>query len=111
MIGGKTAPPTVTAMPDNPDAPGRLARQIDELCREFEDGWRTGRPIPIEDLLAGAPEEARPGLLRAALELEREYRETAAPLSPDEAHERFGGLGPWAAAILDDLFPPEPMLV
>src|SRR4051812_36962262 len=99
-------------MPDTSDpAPGSLAQTIGELCARFEDGWRAGRPVPLEDLLAGAPADARPGLLRAALELELEYRQTAAPLTPDEARDRFGGLGPWAAAIIDDLLPADPSLI
>ncbi len=34
--------------PDDPD----LARRIDRLCREFEDAWRDGRRVSIEELLA-----------------------------------------------------------
>ena len=46
-------------------------------------------------------------------EIEREYKRHKAgtPLSPDAARDRFGGLGPWAAAIADDLFPAEPSLI
>ncbi len=100
-------------MPADHDAgAGRLARQIDALCDRFEDGWRAGCPSAIEDLLAGAPEEARPGLFRAALDVEREFREKAGrPMTAAEARDRFAGVGPWAVAILDDVFPPDPVLI
>jgi serine/threonine-protein kinase len=61
-----------------PDAdqlePGRPARGIDQWCDRFADAWRAGRPIPIEEVLAAAPEGVRPELFRAVLEIEREYR-------------------------------------
>ncbi|MBN9118449.1 MAG: protein kinase [Planctomycetes bacterium] len=90
----------------------RPASPIDDLCGRFEDGWRAGRPVAIEEFLQGAPAETRPALFRGALTVEREYRERAGdPLTAAEARERFAGLGPWAAAILDDLFPVEPTLI
>jgi serine/threonine-protein kinase len=100
-------------MPATPDGePGRLARTIDDLCDQFESGWRAGKPAPLEDLVRDAPEDVRPGLLRAALAVEREYRQSASrPLTPAEARERFTGLGPWAVAIVEDVVPDEPSLI
>jgi serine/threonine-protein kinase len=98
-------------MPANPDANSReLDRVILDLCERFENGWRAGQPVALEDMVREAPAEARPGLLRAGIAIEQEYR-SASPLTPDTARERFGGLGPWAAAILDDLLPPEPSII
>jgi serine/threonine-protein kinase len=100
-------------MPNNPDPePGHLARLIDALCDEFDDAWRAGNPFAIEDLLARAPEDARPALFRSVLEIEREYRQKGdRPISPDEARDRFSGLGPWAGAIVDDVLPAETVLI
>jgi hypothetical protein len=92
--------------------PGRLARMIDNLCDQFENKWRSGTPIKIEELLLNTAEEARPGVFRGVLEIEREYRQKAGhPVSPEEARDQFAGLGPWAAAIVDEIFPAEPALI
>lgn len=98
----------------NPQAPepGRLPRTIDAICDRFEDGWRYGRPVPIEEMIRDAPPEIHPGLFRGVLEIEQEYRRRSdRPLSQAEAHARFAPLGPWAVAILDDVFPTEPTLI
>lgn len=92
--------------------PASLARMIDSHCDRFEDGWQAGRPVSIEDLVRDAPTEARPGLFRGAIEIEREYRQkTDRPLTAAEARERFADLGPWAVAILDDVFPNQPSFI
>jgi len=49
-------------------------RQIDEVCRRFEAGWREGRQPRIKDFLVDVSHEGRPAL-RAELEaLVRELR-------------------------------------
>jgi hypothetical protein len=91
--------------------PSHAARVIDDLCNRFESGWRAGNPVLLEDLIGEAPDDARPGFLRAALAIERELRQAGGtPFTPVEARTRFTGLGPWAVAILDDVFPDEPSL-
>jgi eukaryotic-like serine/threonine-protein kinase len=91
---------------------GGLSRLLDSLCERFEDGWRRGRGSSVEEILAAAPEETRPGLFRRVLEIEREYRQKdGRPITSDEARDRFAQLGPWAVAIADDLFPAEPSLI
>ncbi|HYH68892.1 MAG TPA: FHA domain-containing serine/threonine-protein kinase [Urbifossiella sp.] len=83
-----------------------------EVSRRFESGWRCGTPASLADVVAGAPEDVRPALFRRLLEIEREYRGRAGqPLTPDEARDRYGGLGAWAGPILDDVVPAETALV
>lgn len=92
--------------------PARPSQVIESLCSRFEDAWRAGRPVPVAETLAEAPHAVRPGLFRALLEIEREQRKrTGAPLTADQARDQFAGFGPWAAAIVDDLFPVEPSLI
>jgi hypothetical protein len=97
---------------NDPDERARVAQIVDRLCDRFEDGLRTSTPFPVGDALAEAPEEIRPRLFRNLLEIERDYRQKAEkPIGADEARDRFAGFGPWAAAIVDDLFPAEPTLI
>ena len=92
--------------------PGDRERLIDQLCGRFEDGWRSGRAPAIEEFIRQGPLSARPDLFRRVLEIELEYRRnTGRPLGPDEARDRFAGIGPWAAAIVDELVPAEPSLI
>ena len=100
-------------MPRKSNLPlGEVNRLIDQLCDRFEDGWRTGSPPVLEEFLRQAPQEVRPGLFRGVLEIERDYRrKEGQPVSADEARDRFAGLGPWAVAIVEDIFPDEPCLI
>jgi WD40 repeat protein len=54
-------------------APDLLLR-INEVCDRFEAGWRAGRPLPIEDFLAGWADPERATLLRELLAVEMSYR-------------------------------------
>ncbi len=54
------------------DAAG--ARRVEEVCRSFEDGWRAGRAVRIEDHLDALPETDREVLLIELVALERELR-------------------------------------
>jgi serine/threonine-protein kinase len=93
-------------MADTPDL------VIDELCGRFAAGWRAGCPDRLEDVVGGAPEAVRAAVFERALAVEKEHREAGGlPLTPDEARDRFGALGPWASEVLDAAFPPPPAVV
>jgi serine/threonine-protein kinase len=84
-----------------------VVRLIDGLCNQYEAGCRAGTPPALADLVRQAPEEARPALLRQLLPIALEWRARAGqPLTAVEAHAQFDGLGPWTAALLDELLPP-----
>ena len=65
------------AHPQDPEAPDvALARQVDAICRKFEDDWRAGRRPAIGDYLGEVAAKGR-AILRAELEaLESELRES-----------------------------------
>jgi serine/threonine-protein kinase len=104
--------PGFLAMPEPNDIPpAHLARQLDALCDRFEEGWQAGLPPPVEELIRGAPEVARPRLLRELLAVERDYRGRAGrPLAEAEARDRFAPLGDWAAEVVADFFADDPAL-
>src|SRR5262249_49294924 len=80
-----------------------LFRLIRSLGEEFEDALKTERPSALEGFLPQVPEGARPGLFRELLGREVRYRQQIGrSFSAEEAAERFGGLGTWAAEILAD---------
>ncbi len=47
-----------------------VSRQIDEICDEFENAWKNGHPLRIEDCLAQVDKEHEAALLRELLEIE-----------------------------------------
>src|SRR4051812_10335546 len=54
---------------------GEVLLRIDRAVGRFEDAWRRGEPMPLEDLLRGeAAPAARAELLRYALAVELKYR-------------------------------------
>jgi serine/threonine-protein kinase len=52
----------------------RPSEQIDEACDRFEAAWRAGQDPRIEEVVAMAPENDRPALLRELIALEAELR-------------------------------------
>lgn len=88
-----------------PDPPAAsLGELVDEICDRFEDGWLAGTSPNIESFVRAAPEPVRAWLFRELLSVEREYRERAGrPVTLREARDRFAGLGPWSADIIDEL--------
>lgn len=79
-----------------------LMKQVDSVCQDFENAWRSQQPIPIHALLEGWPEDHRPALLAELIPLEVELR-LAAGESPDrrEYLERFPGQDEAVAAAFD----------
>ena len=51
--------------------------QIDQICDQFERGWRSGPRIRIEDALAQAPADQWGRLLGEVLEIEFDFRQRA----------------------------------
>ena len=45
------------------DSPFRVRRTVDLLCREFEEHWRDGRRLSIEEFLTNADESLQDDLL------------------------------------------------
>lgn len=94
--------PMTPAADTRDDNPGAL---IDALCDDFEAGWLSGRPAPLEGVVQAAPEPLRPGLFRELLAIEGEYRARARnPVTLAEARERFAGLGTWTEAPIREAF-------
>lgn len=101
MCAPGDSPMTPAADPRD-DNPGAL---IDALCDDFEAGWLSGRPAPLEGVVQAAPEPLRPGLFRELLAIEGEYRARAArPVTLAEARERFAALGTWTEAPIREVF-------
>lgn len=50
-------------------------RRVDLLCREFEERWRSGTSLSIEDVVSSAPAELRSSLLAELIAVEWELRE------------------------------------
>src|SRR5262245_6700983 len=89
------------------ELPVEQARLLDRLCDRYEACCRAGSPPAFADLLAEAPEDARPTLFRELLRLLRDQCDRAGrPLAGDDARARFAALGPWATSVLDEAFPP-----
>lgn len=85
----------------------RVAKLIDQLCDEFEQGWVRRSPARIEDLVPVQPEPLRCVLFRELLAIELEYRaKDGRPVAHGEAHERFNRLGPWVGPVVEELFAP-----
>jgi serine/threonine-protein kinase len=94
---------------DAPALPVELARQVDQVCNEFEDAWAAGsRPRP-EDFVVRLPEPARAALLRELVLVEVAYRRRRGEdCRTDEYAGRFPGLDAvWLAAAVA---PPVPGL-
>jgi hypothetical protein len=53
---------------------GEVQLRLLRAVEGFEDAWRRGEPIPLEDLLRGAAGAERDELLRNALAVELEFR-------------------------------------
>jgi tetratricopeptide (TPR) repeat protein len=84
---------------DRPGGPGSLplslAWQVDEVCLRFEAAWQADRRPCIEEYLEGAPEPARPALVRELVLLDVEYRGRHGEVPrPEDYQERFPGLVP-----------------
>lgn len=83
-----------------------LARQVDDLCDQFESAWKaastSGERPRIEAFLDTVPEPERSILLRELLELEVAYRQRAGEqLTQDEYRRRF----PEHEAVLSTVLP------
>src|SRR4051794_3954428 len=74
--------------------------RMDRAVGRFEDAWRRGEPMPLEDLFRGeAAPAARAELLRYALAVELKYRRDRGERpQPEEYRDRFPG---YDAAIAD----------
>ncbi len=95
-------------MPDDPPVQPalrpELLRRIDELCDQFESALAAGQAPALEGLLDQVEEPARPRLFRHLLEVEMRHRHQAGrPITATEARDRFAGLGPWVARVLQEV--------
>ena len=74
------------------------ARQIDQVCDQFEAAWQAGQRPRVEAYLGRVEEPLRPALLRPLLLLEWEYRLGAGEQPQTAEYEaRFPG----AAALIE----------
>jgi WD40 repeat protein/predicted Ser/Thr protein kinase len=62
------------SLASNGEAPLELVRRVDRVCNRFEAAWRVGRPLAVEECLAGWEEPERSVLLRELILLEVYYR-------------------------------------
>jgi serine/threonine protein kinase len=89
------------------DLPPTQVARLDRACDRFEDAWRAGHRLQIENFLSEVPEPERPELLRELLLLELELRRAEGERpTADEYRARFPG----DADLIDDVFreAPEP---
>jgi serine/threonine-protein kinase len=87
---------------DVPELPVVLARQVDQVCDEFEDAWAAGGQPRPEDFLGRVPQPARAVLLRELILVEAAYRRRRGEdCRAGEYEGRFPGLDPvWLVAAL-----------
>jgi serine/threonine protein kinase len=79
-----------------------VARRLERARERFASSWRAGRPLRIEDLLAGVPAGERPALFAELLRLERELR------GPTSSPEEYRGRFPEFADQIDSTFATRP---
>jgi WD40 repeat protein/serine/threonine protein kinase len=82
--------------------PPTIARRVDQVCNQFERGWRQNPPPRIEDFLSHAGGEERAALLRELVSLDVYYRRQRgeSPHTEDYA-ARFAELDPsWLVDVL-----------
>jgi serine/threonine protein kinase len=98
---------------DAASLPLSAERRVDEVCRRFEDAWKTGSRPRLEDFAATSADGERPALLRELVRLDICYRRASAeaPLA-DDYLPRFSELDPtWVAELLHADVPlPETLL-
>ncbi len=80
--------------------PPSVALRIDQMCNRFEAAWKSGQPLPIEELLPAVPEPERKALLEELVLLEIEYRARRREIPrPEDYQSRFPELdAAWLAA-------------
>ncbi len=87
--------------------PLSAARQLDEICEQFEQDLRAARDVSIESLLQRRPEQERPALLRELLALEFEYRQARGePICSETYEARFPGNRQLIAMLIDECAAP-----
>src|SRR5262245_47872305 len=67
---------------------GEALLRIVRLVERFEDSWRQGEPIPLEELVRGVVENERVALLEQALGVELDYRRLRGESPTLEEYER-----------------------
>jgi hypothetical protein len=88
---------------ENDVLPPTLARRVDQVCNQFERGWRTHPPPRIEDYLNDAAGLERWAVLHELISLDVDYRRQRgeAPRA-EEYTARFPELDPaWLAEQMD----------
>lgn len=79
MRNQSPAQPSRALLPDDPRYDSRVSlgarAQVDALCQQLEDSWRSGNPARIEDYLIGCEGLKRELALRELLAVEIEYRQ------------------------------------
>ena len=84
---------TDEAMQDD-NLPLEARRRIDRLCLAFEDAWRSGEALAIEQFLQEVPEAERTSLLREFLLIDMTYRRQRGQEPKAEEYEvRFPAYG------------------
>jgi WD40 repeat protein/serine/threonine protein kinase len=88
---------------ENDVLPPTLARRVDQICNQFERGWRNHLPPRIEDYLSDAPGPERWVLLRELISLDVDYRRQRGETPRVEEYSaRFPELDPaWLAEQMD----------
>jgi WD40 repeat protein/tRNA A-37 threonylcarbamoyl transferase component Bud32 len=90
------------SLASNGEAPLELVRRVDGVCNRFEAAWRAGRPLTIEECLAGWEEPERSVLLRELILLEAYYRRRHGENGREANYRtRFPQLDPeWLESVL-----------
>lgn len=78
--------------------------RINRLCNQFEAGWKSGQPSPLEQVLGELTVTERPAALRDLLPLEIEYRQRAGEtVKVADYVDRFPDANPdWLASLFAD---------
>jgi WD40 repeat protein/serine/threonine protein kinase len=85
----------------NGEAPLELVRRVDRVCNRFEAAWRAGRPLAIEECLAGWEEPERSVLLRELILVEVWHRRRHGEICREaDYRNRFPQLDPeWLESV------------
>jgi serine/threonine protein kinase/DNA-directed RNA polymerase specialized sigma24 family protein len=90
-------------MPDVSDLSLSADWRIEAVCSRFEEAWKTGQRLRLEDLLGETPGRERQALLRELVKLELELR---VGRGEEPAQEEYLARFPQAAELIASIFAP-----